>query len=184
MDTGGGELTRPRPGTDADSRVMRIGITGHMDIGPETMRLVADALRMYLLELDETRTRGMVGVSCLAPGADRIFADVLLDLGGRLEVIMPLGEYSDETAQFDDGPVLGELLRRAESVRAIESPQGRPQAYVATNEAILDSIDSLVAVWNGVTSEKPGGTAHMVRTARSRRIPVTVIWPEGAKRQG
>ncbi len=166
---------------------MRVGVTGHMDIGPETMRLVADALRTHLLDLFKPLPRGVVGVSCLAPGADRVFADVLLRLGGRREVIMPFGEYSGhthESAGPDGGPALGTLLRQAESVLEIDKPRARPQVYAAVNDAVLDRIDSLVAVWNGLPSEKVGGTAHMVSTARSRHIPVTVIWPEGATRRG
>lgn len=158
------------------------------------MRLVGQALRVYLLELRAARPTDMVGVSCLAPGADRIFAHVLLALGGRLEVIMPSGEYDDEPTAVgptagpgggaaDCGPVFAELLRQAKSVRTIKRPRARPQVYVAVNNAMLDSIDSLVAVWNGVASTKPGGTAHVVDTARLRAIPVTVIWPEGATRQ-
>lgn len=182
---------------DDHLRTLRVGVTGHMDLDAETMHLVAEALRAHLIGLCATRPTGMVGVSCLAPGADRIFAHVLLDLGGRLEVIMPSDEYNaDEynTASADSdpdcgpldpdcGPVLADLLRRAESVRAIDTPRARPQVYVAANDAMLDSIDSLIAVWNGVASAKLGGTAHVVDTARSRSIPVTVIWPEGATRR-
>lgn len=175
-----------------------------MDLDAATMRFVADALRLRLSELS-LRCRGtLVGVSCLAPGADRVFARVLLESGGRLEVILPAGEYGGDgydgseyeggdaraaaagadAADTTAGPSLTELLERAASVRVIESPRARPQAYVAANDVMLDSIDSLFAVWNGVESGKPGGTAHVVETARSRHIPVTVIWPEGASRQG
>lgn len=164
---------------------MRVGVTGHMDLGPETTDLVAEALRAHLLELRETRPADMIGVSCLAPGADRIFARILLDMGGRLEVIMPSGEYTAELADPgpDGDPALAELLSRADFVRPIAAPLARPQVYVAVNDAMLESVDSLVAVWNGVASTKLGGTAHVVYTARSRSIPVKIIWPEGATRQ-
>lgn len=167
----------------AAPRDLRIGITGHMDLDAPTLRFVADALRACLTELSRHCPGTVVGVSCLAPGADRVFAHVLLESGGRLEAILPAGEYDvDDAAQ--DGPSLAELLRRAASVRTIRSPRARPQVYVAANDAMLDSIDSLFAVWNGDRSDKLGGTAHVVETARSRRIPVTVIWPEGASRRG
>lgn len=158
---------------------MRVGVTGHMDLGPETTDLVAEALRLHLLKLRETGPSHMVGVSCMAPGADRIFARILLDMGGRLEVIMPSGDYNAKSAD----PSLAALLDRADSVRPIHEPQARPDVYVAVNDAMLASIDSLVAVWNGVPSTKLGGTAHVVRSARARRIPVEIIWPDGSTRE-
>jgi hypothetical protein len=186
MDESAGEPTSPVPGSDTRSQTVRVGVTGHMDLDPETTNLVTEALRTHLRELRPAQPEDMVGVSCLAPGADRIFARILLELGGRLEVIMPSGEYGAESADPDPdgGPALAELLQQAESVHPIDKPQARPQIYVAANDAMLASIDSLVAVWNGATSTKPGGTAHVVDTARSRSIPVTVIWPQGATRQG
>lgn len=170
----------------AGSRVVRIGVTGHMDLTSSSLRLVAQALQAHLNALVRAGRRRIVGVSCLAPGADRVFAQVLLELGGQLEAIIPPGDYTDHPGSAGDGecPTLEELVGRAMSVRRMTRPLARPQAYVAANDAMLATIDSLVAVWNGERSEKLGGTAHVVQTARSRSIPVTVIWPTGAERRG
>lgn len=35
----------------------------------------------------------LVGVSCIARGADSVFAQVVLDVGGRLEVVLPSRNY-------------------------------------------------------------------------------------------
>ncbi|MBS2963238.1 hypothetical protein KGA66_09285 [Actinocrinis puniceicyclus] len=166
----------------ATGRTVRVGVTGHMDLGPETVRLVAEALRGHLRGLGADAA-GLVGVSCLAPGADRIFARVLLDLGGRLEVILPSAGYRDQTDEDCAPSSFAALLRQADSVRAIEGPTATPHTYVAANDAMLASVDSLVAVWDGHRSAKPGGTAHVVEIARSRRMHVAVIWPPGARRE-
>jgi len=180
---GSGRIRGNRPGGDSGAE-LRLGVTGHIHISAKTGRLVARELTRQLSRVRERMdaSRTIVGVSCLAPGADSVFAQVLLDLGGRLEVILPTIDYGRSLTADRDAVTFADLLRRAVSVRA--AAPGRPStaAYVAANDAMLDSIDHLYAVWDGVESGAPGSTAHVVATARSRRLPITVVWPEGARR--
>lgn len=163
---------------------LRIGITGHTDLGGRTLQLVAEALRGYLRRLRGTPfdRSPLIGVSCLAPGTDCVFADLVLRLGGRLEVILPSADYFESQVADRYELVFDDLLRRAGSVRTAGWAEAGPRAYAAANDLMLDSVDRLVAVWNGVASHELGGTSHVVREARARRIPVTVIWPEGSRR--
>ncbi|WP_028933456.1 hypothetical protein [Pseudonocardia spinosispora] len=62
---------------------MRIGITGHHDLTPGTATLVAEALRTVLAGI----RRPIVGVTCLARGAEEVFARVVVELGGEIEVV-------------------------------------------------------------------------------------------------
>jgi len=173
-------------GAGAAGAEMRIGVTGHINLSPETAHLVASALHAHLTGMragDGAAARAMVGVSCLAPGADSLFAEVLLSLGGRLEVILPTADYGRARLGPADAATFEDLLRRASSVRTSECEHAEPAAYIAANNQMLDAIDHLVAVWDGDRQTAlPGGTAHVVQTALSRAIPVTVIWPEGARR--
>jgi hypothetical protein len=50
------------------------------------------------------------------------------------------------------------------------------------SNAILDRADRLFAVWDGQAARGYGGTADVVGEARKRGVPVTIIWPEGARR--
>ena len=164
---------------------IRVGVTGHINLTSETARLVAVELRAFLRGVrDQARAsaRMMVGISCLAPGADSVFAEVLLSLGGRLEVILPCPDYGRSQLGPADAVTFDRLLRQAESVRTTAESRASRAAYIAANNKMLDAIDHLVAVWDGDSSPAPGGTAHVVETARARSIPVTVIWPEGARR--
>jgi hypothetical protein len=166
---------------------VRIGVTGHTDLGVDTIRLVARAVREHLQQVrDRARVRSqvVVGVSCLAPGADCVFARVLLGLGGRLEAIIPSDDYreSQTTALPRFAPIFDDLLRQANVVRRTGWIEAQPRAFAAANAVMLASIDELVAVWDGERSTALGGTAHAVGIARSQGIPVTVIWPPGARR--
>ena len=163
---------------------MRIGITGHLDLTTATQRLVAAGLRRHLLALldgDRREAARLTGVSCLGSGADSVFAEVLIELGGRLEVILPSSDYRRVHVPPEQAPLFDSLLRSAASVQVMPCATAGPLAYVAANNAMLDAVDSLVAVWDGKTGAE-GGTGHVVEEARTRRIPVTVIWPEGSQR--
>lgn len=168
-----------------EGKPLRVGVTGHTDLGCETARLVGASLGEHLRRLLKDSTEpfpALIGVSCLAPGADRVFADVVLGLGGRLEVILPWADYLESQITGRHAALLGELLQRASSVRSAATVETGPPAYAAANDLMLDSVDQLVAVWNGVPSRELGGTAHAVSVARARRLPVTVIWPAGSRR--
>ena len=47
---------------------------------------------------------------------------------------------------------------------------------------MLKDADLLIAVWDGLPARGLGGTADVVAYARDHGIPVSVIWPEGARR--
>ena len=158
---------------------MRIGVTGHMDLTDDTVPLVARAIRDALTPHADGN---LTGVSCLARGTDSIFAQVIIDLGGKLEVVLPSTNYRDTKVKPDHAPLFDRLLTLATTVRAMPFDTAGRDAYAAANEAVLDSIDQLVAVWDGQPSTGQGGTADAVAEARHRALAVTVIWPNGASR--
>lgn len=154
-------------------------MTGHTDLPPDTAGLVADALRAVL-----AGTAPLVGLTCLAPGADQLFAEVVLELGGRVEVVLPADDYRDEKVTPAQWPLFDELVRRADRVRTMPFPRSDHAAYQAAALAVVESADRLVAVWDGVPDDSVGGTAATVAAARERGLPVTVVWPAGARRGG
>lgn len=164
---------------------VRVGITGHLDLTAATERRVRAELRRYLAGLHEAaaaRSCDLVGVTCLARGADSVFARVLMDLGGRLEVILPSADYRATQVGAEHAPVFDAILREAAAVRTMPASRAEPRAYAAANDALLDAVDQLIAVWDGQPAGLEGGTASVVRTARLRHMPIMVIWPDGAQR--
>jgi hypothetical protein len=158
---------------------MRIAITGHRGLPPATEQLVDHAIRDQLAR-DSTGTE-LVGISCLADGADQIFARAILDADGQLNVIIPAAGYRDglpdaALAHYD------QLLAQAAQVDRLDYAESTSQAHMAASEAMLDAADRLYAVWDGKPARGYGGTADVVAEAERRSIPVTVIWPDGATR--
>ncbi|MFF0489532.1 hypothetical protein ACFYTQ_10990 [Nocardia sp. NPDC004068] len=158
---------------------MRIGVTGHMNITADTVPLVYDEIRRKLSGAGDPAD--LVGISCIARGADSVFAQAVLDCGGRLEVVLPARTYRERKVKPDHAPQFDEFVRRAASVRVMEFEEADADAYEAANEAVLASCDRLIAVWDGQDGER-SGTGSVVALAREKGISVEVIWPEGAAR--
>jgi hypothetical protein len=157
---------------------VRVGITGHSNLAPGTVALVRDALRELLANLGHP----LVGVSCLARGADQLFARAVLDVGGEVEVVLPARDYRDRKVGPDNVVEFDELVGKAVNVVTLPFERSGRDAYMAASERVLCAVDSMVAVWDGQPSDGRGGTADVVAAARVRGLAVSRVWPEGASR--
>jgi hypothetical protein len=156
----------------------RIAITGHMDLAPDSVAPIKDAIAR---ELSYYNCDGLTGVSCIARGADSIFAEEVLAHGAELEVILPSSDYRKAKVKPEHAAQFDELMHRATHVRVMPFDTADRKAYEAANEALVTSCDTLFAVWDGQSGKK-GGTALVVEYAESLGVPVRVIWPVGAAR--
>lgn len=155
---------------------MIVGITGHSNLDEATAASVRNALREHFAGLDPA---SLVGVTCLARGADQIFADTVLDHGGKLEVIAPAADYFDRIPDPDARTRCDQYLARATSVRTLPFEHAEHDAYTAASKALVDRSELLLAVWDGSTDS---GTGKAVAYARVHERRVMVIWPDGARR--
>lgn len=125
----------------------RIGITGHSNLTAESVPLVADSIREAIADHAGCE---LVGITCLAKGADQIFARVVLELGGAVEVVLPAADYRERKVKPDDAAGFDELIGKARSVRTMAFEESCREAYyMAASDHVLDSVDRMVAVWDG-----------------------------------
>lgn len=155
----------------------RIAVSGHRGLNARTANLVSRAIREKL----SGQPANVTGLSCLADGADQIFARAVVDSGGKLEVIVPAEEYraglpAEAHAEYDD------LLARAVSVHLLPFTESTSESHMAASKLMIDEADELYAVWDGKPARAYGGTADVVDYARDHNTPVEVIWPVGATR--
>ncbi|NUV58948.1 hypothetical protein [Streptomyces sp. CAI-85] len=160
-----------------------IAVTGHMDLTEDSIPLVRtaldDLLKQYAADGD------LVGVSCIAKGADSLFAEAVLAAGGRLTVVIPSQDYRRNKVKPDHAPLFDRLVEAAGEVLVLPHESANRQAYEAANAVLIDRADRLVAVWNGEPpGGKGGGTADTVLEAQAAGVPVNVVWPDGAARRG
>jgi hypothetical protein len=155
-------------------------MTGHAGLPPPTAELVTTALRETL----RPYVPNLVGVTMLGPGADQLFARVVLELGGTLHVVQPTTGMQYRDSFEDEAARRGydELYGQASHVHVLEHTESTEKAHMDGGRAVVDRSSVLVAVWDGQPARGLGGTADVVAYARQRGVPVEVIWPEGASR--
>jgi hypothetical protein len=155
----------------------RIAISGHRGLPAPTVHVVDEAIRAELTR----HAPDMTGISCLADGADQIFARAVTDLGGILEAVIPAAEYR-EKLPVNFHPEYDDLLAQAAVVRRLPFAESSPESHMAASKLMVDEADELYAVWDGKPARAYGGTADVVAYAREHGTPVRVIWPDGAQR--
>jgi hypothetical protein len=174
--------------------VLSVGVTGHRAdvLGPdgtehlvgrvrETLGLIAAAGADLLgkerncFSDDELLLRF---ISPVADGADQIAAEVALELGWELQVVLPFDRstYRASLANHGARERFDALLERA--VRVVELP-GEPShgldAYVMTGRATVAHCDLLIAVWDGLPPRGRGGTAEVVQLALTRGTAIVHV---------
>jgi hypothetical protein len=158
---------------------VKVAITGHRGLPPGTSQLVEAAIRA---ELRRCSTGDLTGVSCLADGADQIFARAVLDLGGRLEVVVPAADYRAVLPAAGHA-VYDELLASATEVFRLSHRSSTSEAFMDASRRMLGYVDRLLAVWDGKPARGFGGTADVVRLANDLGLATTILWPPGATRE-
>src|SRR6266496_2525693 len=128
----------------------RIAVSGHRGLNARTTHLIDEAIRETLSGYQADVT----GMSCLADGADQIFARAVYD----------------------------GLLGRAVAVRRLPFTESTAESHMAASKLMVDEADELYAVWDGKPARAYGGTADVVAYARDHDTAVRVIWPAGAER--
>lgn len=157
-----------------------LAVTGHINLTAGSVPLVRAALRELVARY---RGAGLVGVSCLAAGADTLFAEEAVAAGGRLVAVIPSRDYRAAKVAPAHAPAFDRLVQAAAEVVVCPFATGGREAYEAANRILLGRADRLVAVWDGQPpGGRGGGTADVVLDARTAGIPVDVVWPAGARR--
>jgi hypothetical protein len=163
-----------------------IGVTGHRDLPRED----TNVLRIFIRQLFEQLKRDYPNspfklISGLAEGADRLVAEVALDLGFSLLAALPMPP-TDYEQDFESPQSLEDfrnLVAKAESCFVVpqdadlaNTEPSRDLKYLALGRYIARHSQIVVALWDGVSEQVApdgskqiltGGTADVVRLCRS-----------------
>lgn len=156
----------------------RVAVTGHRGLSPEVTELVRRELATHVATFDPT---SLVGLTCLADGADTLFAETVLDHGGRIEVYVPAANYRDALPE-EHHAAYDRLLAAASAVHHGKHHESTARSHMDASTAMLATADRVLAVWDGNPARGYGGTADVVSHAKKQQLPVTVIWPSGSHR--
>lgn len=148
-----------------------------MDLDPDDIPGLRGSIAAFLQELKrhlpETEIQIIVG---MAEGADLLVAETALDMGVRVEAVlpMPLEHYA---ADFDDDTLL--VLKSLLARREVQCTELRPPPhpgrgmhggdaahrnamYANLTETLIRRSSLLLALWDGNSLPLPGGTADTV----------------------
>lgn len=185
------------PGPPRPPFVLSVGVTGHRAevLPPGALPALRERIREILVEIAAAghalyeRERACFSddkphlrfVSPIADGTDQIAAEVALDLGWELQVIVPFGRqtYRRSLANHKARKGFDTLLERAQCV--LELPGDRRhglEAYVMTGRATVAHCDMLIAVWDGLPPRGRGGTGEVVQIAITHGTAVIHVMPD------
>ena len=157
---------------------MVIGVTGHRDLKESELPAIRDRVRELLVDLkDRYPNRRLRVLSPLAEGADRLVANVAVELGIELSVVMPMprviycNEFSsaESVEEFDSlydqaFDVFELPIARNGTLDSISIPgRARDLQYAQSGVFLSAHCHILLALWDGKTSGDLGGTAQVVR---------------------
>jgi len=150
----------------------------------DAMRPLLNAQLRSFINKAQNSGKSVRMVSSLAAGADTLAAEVALELGMRLHLILPKPveqfrkDFMDDPAAWQRASV---ILQAAEAsldgvtMEVINGPYNEPDCYQRANQRILECSDAMVALWNGEDSGKAGGTGEIVRLAAERKLPSILL---------
>ncbi len=149
---------------------MKIGVSGHRRREGADWTWVRGKMAEEIV-----RARNVTGYTSLAPGADQIFADIVLGAGKPLVAVVPVCrgriELEDGArADFDRFCVQAAKVIRVEGATPDD-------AFYKTGKRVADAVDQMIFVWDGAPARGPGGTAEVVAYARSRRKRGLILDP-------
>jgi hypothetical protein len=155
---------------------LTIGVTGHRDLVKDEMPALRDQVRAFFIDLDnEFPGLELQLISPLAEGSDQLVAEVAVELGLALIVVLPMSqrEYEKDFTSPESLQRFRSLLGHAEvidlpvaedsSAEAIASPgSARDLQYTQMGVFISNHCQVLLALWDGKPGTETGGTAGVV----------------------
>lgn len=140
---------------------MKVGITGHQDVGAlEVEQWVDQQIRRFVSNHPVD-----LGFTCLARGADQIFARVLLDNEIPYFAIIPSDDYNQTFPTAAARDRYEYFLSHAADVRRIGYSHASQVSFFEASKDLVDSSDRILAVWDGHPAKGLGGTADVVAYA-------------------
>ena len=140
---------------------MKIAISGHINLPVQAISPLRETLTNYLQEALSDHA-DLSGISCLAPGADQLFAEVCHSLQIPYKAVLPCQDYSDQISDQKQKTAYFSALERATSMHRLDYSGGSSEAYWAASEHMMADADLLIAIWNEQPARSHGGTADVV----------------------
>jgi hypothetical protein len=178
-----------------ESTPLIIGVTSHRNIPAREAEAIRQRVRDFFARLRRDYPQlPLLVLSSLAEGGDQWVAEEAIAAGVRLVAPLPLAR-AHYALDFDAGAARQRYESLCDAAELIELPllassagpplggapvgEDRDQHYLAAGIFISQHCHILLAIWDGKTSERTGGTAQIVRYHLTGIRP-----PPGERRRG
>jgi len=152
---------------------MKIGLTGHQNIGSKSdIKWVKGVLSEEIEKQNIT-----CGISCLAVGADQLYAEILKVRHLPFIVIIPSDGYETTFDETSELPEYKRLLLTAEEIIRMKFSSPTEEAFYAAGKEVVNRSEMMFAIWNGKKAQGLGGTADIVEFAKAQRKKIIHINP-------
>jgi len=154
-----------------------VAFKGHRQL--RRPQAVGEALSALLRTLSVEIQGTLVGVSSIAPGADTLFAQAVMEMSlpWRALLPVPLAEMQ-RVFSATDWQIRERLLARATEIQIRGMACNGNEARLECGMDTVDQADLLIAVWDGSAAEEPGCTGDIVAYARSIGKPLILLNPD------
>jgi len=149
----------------------RVMVTGHRPQYMSTFQaaFATSELERLAAKLAAAGTR--VGISGMALGADRWWADAVIAAGLDLWSFIPFPQQAARWREVDRAH--WQYLRGRAVHEHVTSLSYSVPALHQRNDDMLDAADAVIAVWS--PSKTTGGTASCVQKAMRRGMPIIIV---------
>lgn len=143
-----------------------ISITGHRDILTENENRLIQEIRQIIRNIKQwVPDTPIILLSALAEGADMLAAKAAIEEKIQLNVILPY-DQNDYLDSFDDKSnisVFNDLMQKASREDTLTCTSSyKKDCYKNLGQYLADHCNLLIALWDGKSSPKEGGTSWVV----------------------
>ncbi len=165
-----------------------VGVTGHRDLkDPDVVR--AELQQQFAMIQNRLPSSPLYAISALAEGADRIFAQVAIEMNWELHVVLPMRPdlYRDDFATEASKKEFDTLCRSAKTCvvmptvvpgtedRITEAGLYRNLQYASAGIYLAQRSHILFALWDGQPAVGLGGTAQIVSFRREGALSLDTL---------
>lgn len=151
---------------------MTIGVTGHQLLGDnDVVNWLTEELSKEIALLHPTRA-----YSCLAIGADQIFAKLIVERKIPLISIIPSQNYH---LTFDEihKTLYRNLRQQSSEIITLQYKEPSEEAYMEAGKTIVGYSDTVFAIWDGLPAKGLGGTGDIVGYAMKQKRKIIHLNP-------
>ena len=157
---------------------LKIAVTGHRQIRitDDLINSINSTLKVLLDQFNESE---IYLLSALAEGSDQLVAKLAMQFPGvKLIVPLPLSvdEYLEDFGAEESKQQFLELLKNANEIIPLTPVKNNQMAYHNLGEYLINECDCLIAIWNGIFTNKIGGSGEVVNMAINAKKPVYWIY--------